>query len=142
MSQVFKDIAIGWEGKDYVLAGEDRFKVICLVEDEVTIAEIAAMAIDPSRLNASKVAKGFAVILRFLGVTEVRDGKTVPIRAETVFARMFGDGSATDGPLVAVTVLLALIQPDKQEPAQPNRATRRAAAAKKPKPAGRVNGNR
>lgn len=129
----FSDISIGWDGKDYVIEGRSRFKVICLVEEEVTIGEIAAMAMDPSRLKATAVAKGFGAILRFLGVTEVQGGKTIPITAETVFVRMFGDGANSDGPLVAVTILLALIQPDAP-PAAPAKPPR--------KRTGRANGNR
>ena len=136
----FSDISIGWDGKDYVIEGRQRFRVICLVEEEVTIGEIAGMAMDPARLKATSVAKGFCAILRFLGVTEVQGGKTVPITAETVFVRMFGEGADGDGPLVAVTILLALIQPHLPEPTavRPNRAARRKSASK----AGRVDGNR
>ncbi len=114
MSAVFKDLVIEWAGAEYSVAADQRFDLISALEDHVPIGEIAAMATDPSRMRATALARGFAAILRFVGVTEVRNGKTVPITGETVFGALFGGDSDASKAMAAVTTLLAIVQPDAE----------------------------
>jgi len=112
VSQVFKDLVIEWGRNDYKVDAGRRFDLICALENHVAIGEIAMMANDPARMRATSLANGFAAILRFVGVTEVRDGKTVPIGGEAVFGLLFGGAAEADRAMAAVMTLMAIIQPD------------------------------
>jgi hypothetical protein len=115
----FKDLEIEWGGSVYKVEAGRRFALICALEEHVTLGEIGLMAADPSRMNASALARGFAAILRFVGVTEVRDGKTAPVSGEAVYGQLFGGAPDPAKAMAAVRTLLAIVEPDgvaKPEP--------------------------
>lgn len=117
MSKVFKDLVIEWGGAEYSVEADRRFDLICRLEEHVAIGDLAAMAMDPARMRATTLARGFAAVLRFVGVTEVRGGKTIPITGEGVYGIIFGGGADAGKSMAAISTLMAIIEPDGVAPA-------------------------
>jgi len=124
---VFKEIKIGFGGKEYTIPPDRVMGAIGRVEGVITMGEVAAMAQSPkSDLKLSRLASAYGELLRYAGA-DVSD--------DQVYVGMFGDGGAV-AVTVALTELLALMMPPDalkkaqgKPPGEANRQARRAASS-------------
>lgn len=125
MSSIFKPVTLKWRGTDYVIEPTRVMRAIAIVEDYVTLHELAVMTEERHTIKTSRIAMAYAALLQYAGAKDATE--------ETVYLGMFR-GNENSQQLVAssITGLLTMLIPHTLEEGQsatgeqsPNRAERR-----------------
>ena len=71
---IFNDITLTWQDIDYTISGTNVLPLIAQIEDSViTVFELFESQRDPSKIKLTKVAKAYAMALRYAGAPDVDD---------------------------------------------------------------------
>lgn len=100
----FEPVTLNWQGDRYVIAADRVMAAIFVLENVITITELAQIRAT-GNIPIAKVSHAFAALLRFAGATATE---------EQVYASMFQGEHAKDAAFLAIQALMVLMVPPKK----------------------------
>lgn len=98
---MFEPVELSWAGRDFTIPSDRVMGAIAVVEEVVTLAELAGMQ-ETNKISLSKIAKAYASLLRYAGAQ---------VTWEEAYKSMFTGGQ--QNAVAAVSVLLYMMIPPK-----------------------------
>lgn len=98
---IFQTVKLNWRERDITIPADRVMGAICVVEDVVTFPELVS-ALQLGKPNLSKLARAYAALLRYSGVT---------VDDDEVYAGMFVPGKLQAEITSAVNTLMVLMTP-------------------------------
>lgn len=98
----FDPVTLAWGGKEYSIPADKMMRVIAVIEDVVTLAELKRYH-DKGGAPLAKLSEAFAAALSFAGATGVT--------ADEVYLAMFGTEEDQAQAATAVVGLLQIMAP-------------------------------
>lgn len=113
---IFQEVGLTWQGKEYTVAPDKVMGLIEVIEDVITLEELAST----KGVKRATVSKAFAVALRYAGCTNVAQ--------QDVYSAFFDATKAVEIQTIISTLLMMMIPPEHlQEPAPKVPAPRKRA---------------
>jgi hypothetical protein len=97
---IFDDVSLTWNGEEYKIEAGKIMGAISVIEEVVTLQELAEYA-TTGKTPLSKLAMAFGAVLRYAGA-KVKD--------EEVYAGMF-EGTGQGSAIASLSVLLSMMIP-------------------------------
>lgn len=122
---LFQEVGLQWQGKEFVVPPEKVMGLVEVIEDVITIEELAGKGV-----KRAKVAKAFTAAIRYAAQCQ---GGHAKISEEEVFESMFGHGAMDATTRVVYALLSLMIPPEhlqQQEPVGKPEATRKKGQGK------------
>lgn len=98
---IFKEVKLQWNGKEYVIPPNAVMMCIAKVEDVVTLAELVRYS-NRNTMPLAKLAQAFGVVLRYAGAN---------VSDDEIYLGMFADGDMKEKANNAITTLLVMMMP-------------------------------
>lgn len=101
MAGVFEDITLEWGGEQHKIRARKVLGAIAVVEDVVTLAELARYA-ERKTAPLARIAAAYGALLRYAGAA---------VEDDEVYAGMFGAGVEQSAMVEALAALVGLMTP-------------------------------
>lgn len=119
---IFDEVGLTWKGKEYVVPPDKVMGLVEVVEDVITIEELAANGV-----KRAKVAKAFAAAIRYAAQCQ---GAVAKIDEQDVYQSLFGDNAMAATTQTVYGLLSFMIPPEhlQTKPTQAKTPAKKKAA--------------
>lgn len=101
MAEIFSEVKLSWDGKDYLVPPGETMRVIAIVENHMSLGDIERYA-RANSVPLGKLSMAYGAALRFAGAR---------VRDDEIYAAMFREGEMSERIGKAIGDLLMLMIP-------------------------------